>query len=139
LIEQFYSFVNGLAGDRAQIASTINGLNGLTTGLTNQISQQRPALDQDIAQLANVTGSLAANQQSVDAAIKAFPGFLTALDKVSSSGSYLSVYICNLTVIAQGKPDISLIPGVTPPQPGDPLTLPSGPIGDQAQHTANCR
>jgi len=140
LIDQFSSFVNGLAGDRSQIASTINGLSGLTNGFNNELNQSQPALDQDISQLASVTGSLAANQHSIDAAITAFPGFLTTLDKVSSNGSFLSVYLCNLSVTTQGIPDISLIPGVPAPQPGDPLTLPHGStIGDPTQHTVNCQ
>jgi phospholipid/cholesterol/gamma-HCH transport system substrate-binding protein len=140
LIDQFSSFVNGLAGERAQIASTIDGLSGLTSGFNNQLTQSQPALDQDISQLANVTQSLAGNQHSLDAAITAFPGFLSTLNKVSSSGSFLSVYICNLNIVTQGSPDVSLIPGVPAPQPGDPLTLPTGStIGDPNQHTVNCR
>lgn len=140
LIDQFSSFVNGLAGERSEIASTINGLGGLTSGLNNQLTQSQPALNQDISQLASVAQSLAANQQSLDSAITAFPGFLTTLDKVSSTGSYLNVYICNLSITTQGSPDISLIPGVSAPQPGDPLTLPTGStIGDPSDHTVNCR
>jgi phospholipid/cholesterol/gamma-HCH transport system substrate-binding protein len=140
LIDQFSSFVNGLAGERSVIASTINGLSGLTRGFNNQLTQSEPALDQDISRLASVTQSLAANQQSVDAAITAFPGFLTTLDKVSSTGAFLNVYLCNLSLVTHGSPDISLIPGVPAPQPGDPLTLPvGGTIGDPNQHTVNCR
>jgi phospholipid/cholesterol/gamma-HCH transport system substrate-binding protein len=140
LIDQFSSFVGGLANERTQIGATISGLSGLTNSFNNQLTQSQPALNQDIGQLASVTGSLAANQQSINAAITSFPAFLTTLDKVSSNGSFLSVYLCNLSITTAGTPDISLIPGVPAPQPGDPLTLPTGSaIGDQNQHTVNCQ
>jgi phospholipid/cholesterol/gamma-HCH transport system substrate-binding protein len=144
LIDQFSSFVNGLAGQRAQIGSTIDGVKNLTTTLSNILNQSQPILDKDINGLASATALLAANQQGLDRVLQAFPGFLTTLNKVSSSGSYLSVFICNLTLQVQGQANISLIPGVIPPAqppflPGDPVKLPGGAVGDQAQNVANCR
>jgi phospholipid/cholesterol/gamma-HCH transport system substrate-binding protein len=144
LIDQFSSFVNGLAGQRAQIGATIDGVRNLTTTLSGVITRSQPTLDADIAGLATATGVLAANQQGIDSVLQGFPGFLTTLNKVSSTGSYLSVFICNLTLQVQGQPNISLIPGVTFPTPpaylpGDPIKLPSGAVGDQSQPTANCQ
>jgi phospholipid/cholesterol/gamma-HCH transport system substrate-binding protein len=144
LIDGFSGFVSGLAGQRAQIGSTIDGVRNLTATLSGILSQSQPTLDNDISGLATVTASLAANQQGIDAVLQGFPGFLTTLNKVSSSGSYLSVFICNLTLNVQGAANISLIPGVTPPQPpaylpGDPIKLPSGPIGNPSPQTANCQ
>ena len=40
---------------------------------------------------------------------------------------------------SRGQLDVSLVPGVSPTnQYPNPVTLPSGPIGDQAEHTASC-
>jgi phospholipid/cholesterol/gamma-HCH transport system substrate-binding protein len=144
LIDSFSSVVNAQANERVQIGSTVSGLSAFTSSLSNIIGQSQPALDQDISALASVSASLVANQQGIDAAIQGFPGILTTLNKISSSGNYLSVYICDLTIQVNGAPDVSLVAGVpvpTPPQylQFDPIHLPSGAIGDQTQHTANCR
>lgn len=144
LIDQFSGFVNGLAGQRDQIGATIDGVRNLTTTLSGVITKSQPTLDNDISGLASATSVLAANQQGIDSVLQGFPGFLTTLNKVSSTGSYLSVFICNLTLQVNGEPNISLIPGVTFPTPpaylpGDPIKLPSGPVGDQSQPTANCQ
>jgi hypothetical protein len=62
------------------------------------------------------------------------PAFIETLDKVANSGSFLNVYICNLTINVQGTVNLNVLTG----QPGLPLTLPSGPVGNQSVHTANC-
>jgi phospholipid/cholesterol/gamma-HCH transport system substrate-binding protein len=139
LIDQFSNLVNGLAAQRSDIASTIDGVGVLTTELANTLSQSQPALNQSINGLASFATSLAADQQNLNALIQGFPDLLNAVNKAISSGSYLSVYICNLTVIPEGQLNVSLVPGVPAPQPGDPITIPGGPVGDQSQHTANCR
>lgn len=138
LIDNFTSMVKGLARQRSQIGASINGLSSFTSQLAQVLSKSQPQINQDISGLAGFSAALAARQQSLNDVIGNFPGFLDTIDKVISSGSYLGVYLCNLTIEAEGQLDISLIPGVSPPQPGDPLTLPSGPVGDQADHTRNC-
>jgi phospholipid/cholesterol/gamma-HCH transport system substrate-binding protein len=136
LIDSFSGLVSGLAAQRPQIASAIDGVSTLTAGVSNILSQ--PALNESITGLAGVSASIAGDQTSLDQAITGLPGLLTTFNKVTSSGSYLSVYICNLTIQSTGSLDISLIPGLATPQAGDPVTIPSGPVGDQSQHTANC-
>ncbi len=63
------------------------------------------------------------------------PAFIQTLDKVAENGGFLSVYLCNLTIHVSGPVNVNLITG----QPSIPLTLPSGPVGDQSIHTANCQ
>jgi phospholipid/cholesterol/gamma-HCH transport system substrate-binding protein len=144
LIDQFTNFVSGLAGQRAQIGSTIDGVKNLTAALSSILTQSQPTLNQDISGLASATANLAANQQGIDSVIQAFPGFLNTLNKVSSTGSYLSIFLCSLSLNVQGDANISLIPGVTPPSqppflPGDPVHLPGGQVGDLTQNVGVCR
>ena len=83
--------------------------------------------------------SLSANQKGLDGVLKGFPGLVGTLTKIQSSGNWINVYLCNLTINVSGQLDISLVPGVSPTnQYPNPVTLPSGPIGDQADHTASC-
>jgi phospholipid/cholesterol/gamma-HCH transport system substrate-binding protein len=138
MIDSFTSVVKSLAGERGELGSTINGVKSLTKGVSHILSQSQPDLNKDISGLSSFSATLAQNQKSLDATIRNFPGLVTTLTKVMSTGSYLNIYICNLTIVSSGSVDISLVPGVPAPQPGDPLTIPSGAVGDQSEHTANC-
>ena len=70
---------------------------------------------------------------------QAFPNLVGALTKIQSSGNWINVYLCNLTINVSGQLDISLIPGQSPVNEyPNPVTLPSGTIGDPSDHTAAC-
>ncbi|HEV2361057.1 MAG TPA: MCE family protein, partial [Acidimicrobiales bacterium] len=139
LIGNFDSLVRGLAGSRASLGSAITNLGTLESTTNGLLNQSQPALDEDIQHLATVVQSLSAHQGDLDNLLKGFPGLATTLAKIQSTGNWINVYLCNLTINVQGSLDISLVPGVSPPQYPDPVTLPSGPLGGSAfSHTASC-
>lgn len=135
LIDGLDSLVNGLAGQRQQIGDAVTGLSNLTVNATNLLQNVQPTLDQDLGGLRSVTSELLANQPQLSAVIADLPALLNSLDKVSSSGNYLAVYICDLTLNVSGPISVKLSPTV-PQSP--PLTVPTGPIGDQSQKTSVC-
>jgi phospholipid/cholesterol/gamma-HCH transport system substrate-binding protein len=139
LIDGLDTLVSGLAGQRQEIGGAVTGLSNLNTSASNLLDNVQPSLDQDLAGLRNVTGILSANQNRLDyqlsTVLQGLPGLLNALDKVSSSGNYLSVYICDLTVATTNPVSVKLSPGV-PQSP--PLALPTGVIGEQRDHTPVC-
>jgi phospholipid/cholesterol/gamma-HCH transport system substrate-binding protein len=135
MITQFNRLVTGLAGERGQLGSTIDSVSGLSAAVAGLLTQSQPSLDQAINGLASAGHTIAQDQQGVDATLTGLPNFIKTLDKVSNSVSYLNVYLCNLTINVPGQININnSIPGL-------PLSfsLPSGPVGDQSQHTVNCR
>lgn len=134
LIQGLSSFTTGLAGDRSQIAAAITSVGGLTGQLSQVLAQSRPALDQSIRGLATATGALAGDQSQIDAFLGHLTPFAATLAKVMDQGSFLSVYLCNLTLLQQGTPQVTLVPGVT-----GTLALPTGPVGNQSVHTSTCR
>jgi phospholipid/cholesterol/gamma-HCH transport system substrate-binding protein len=136
LIDGLDTLVQGLAGQRQQIGTALDGLSHLTTSTSNLLDNVQPTLDQDLSGLNNATGVLLANQTQLDDVIRSFPGFLNALDKASSSGNYLAVYICDLTIHISGPVSVKLSPGV-PQSPA--LPIPDGVIGNQTVHTPVCR
>jgi phospholipid/cholesterol/gamma-HCH transport system substrate-binding protein len=138
LIDSFSRVVKSLAGERPEIASTIDGVRGLNAGVEHILSRSQPSINEDIRGLAHFSATLARHQGSLDATVRGFPGLLNTLTKVLSTGSYLNIYICNLTIEPQGQLDISLIPGLAAPQPGDPVSVPSGAVGDDATQSATC-
>jgi phospholipid/cholesterol/gamma-HCH transport system substrate-binding protein len=135
MIDQFDGLVTGLAGERPQLGSAIDSFAGLSSAVSSLLSQSQPTLDQAINAVVSASHTAAQDQAGFDGVLANLPAFITVLDKVANSGSYLNVYICNLTIHVQGTIDANLLTG----QPSLPLTLPSGPVGDQTQHTANCR
>jgi phospholipid/cholesterol/gamma-HCH transport system substrate-binding protein len=135
MINQFDGLVTNLAWERTQLGSTIDSLNGLTTSASGLLTQSQPTLDQAINALVSAAHTAAQDQSGFDSTLANLPAFIGVLDKVANSGSYLNVYICNLTIHVQGTINLNVFTG----QPSAPLTLPSGPVGDQSQHTRNCR
>ena len=135
LIDGLDHLVTGLAGQRQQIGDAINGLSTLTTNTSNLLNNVQPTLDQDLSGLRNATGVLLANQSQLDTVIRSMPQLFNALDKATSSGNYLSVYVCDLSVQTSGPISVKLSPGV-PQSP--PITVPTGIIGNQAVHSGIC-
>jgi phospholipid/cholesterol/gamma-HCH transport system substrate-binding protein len=139
LIGSFDSLVRSLAGSRVQLGSAIDNLASAESMTSALVAQSQPALNEDIGSLAGAVQGLSAHQQGIDRVLGGLPGLLTTLTKVQSTGNWINVYLCNLTVDVQGQLDVSLVPGVSPAglYP-NPVSLPSGPIGNQALHTASC-
>jgi phospholipid/cholesterol/gamma-HCH transport system substrate-binding protein len=136
LINGLDRLVTGLAQNRQQVGNAVTGLSNLTTAASNLLNNVQPTLDQDLSGLQSTTGVLAANQNQLNSVIKDLPALLNSLNKVSSSGNYLAVYICDLTISTSGPISVKLSPTV-PQSP--PLSVPTGVIGDPRQHTAVCQ
>jgi phospholipid/cholesterol/gamma-HCH transport system substrate-binding protein len=139
LIGNFDTLVRSVAGTRTSLGTAINNLSSLESTTSGLLNEAQPTLNEDISVLEGDVQNLSANQQNLDGLLRGLPGFLTTLTKIQSSGNWINVYLCNLTINVSGKLDISLVPGVSPPVYPDPVSLPSGAIGDQSKHTASCR
>jgi phospholipid/cholesterol/gamma-HCH transport system substrate-binding protein len=138
LIGNFDTLVKGIASSRTALGSAIDNMSTLESTTSNLINQSQPDLNTDIQTLSRDVQTLSDDQQGLNGVLAGFPGLVNVLTKIQSSGSWLNVYLCNLTINVHGSLDISLVPGVSPPQFPDPVTLPSGAAGDQADHTAAC-
>ena len=139
LIGNFDTLVTGLANSRGQLGSAITNLATAESTTSNLINQAQPTLNEDIQTLSQAVQSLSANQKGLSGVLQGFPGLVAALTKIQSSGNWINVYLCNLTINVSGPLDVSLIPGQSPSNEyPNPVTLPSGAIGDQADHTASC-
>jgi phospholipid/cholesterol/gamma-HCH transport system substrate-binding protein len=136
LVAGFDSLVRGLAGQRNQIGTAVDSLSTLTANVSNLLSKSQPSLDNDITGLQNASGVLLANQGPIDSLISDLPAFLNSIDKISSSGNYLAVYICDLTLHASGPISVKL--SSTVPQ-SPPLAIPTGVVGSPSQHTPVCQ
>jgi phospholipid/cholesterol/gamma-HCH transport system substrate-binding protein len=147
LIGNFDSLVRGLAASKNEIGGAVSNVKTLTNLAAHYFGESQPQLDQDIQRLAIASNSLVANQSRINTFFQGLPGLLNAAAKIQTSGNWAQVYVCDLTVNlvgAGGGPapplNISIIPGAFPAHGVYPsnITLPSGAIGDQSDHTAAC-
>jgi phospholipid/cholesterol/gamma-HCH transport system substrate-binding protein len=135
MINQFDGLVGGLDGERAQIGATVDSLSGLTSAVANLLNQSQPTLNEALDAVVSASQTAASDQSGFDGVLANLPDFIATLDKVADSGSFLNVYLCNLTINVQGNLNLNVITG----QPVTPITVPSGPVGDQRVHTVNCK
>jgi phospholipid/cholesterol/gamma-HCH transport system substrate-binding protein len=139
LIGNFDTLMTGLAGSRTQLGSAIDNLATAESTTSNLLHEAQPTLNEDIQTLSHAVQSLSGNQKQLNSVLTGFPGLVTALTKIQSTGNWINVYLCNLTINVSGQLDISLVPGQSPSNEyPNPVTLPSGAVGDQSDHTASC-
>ena len=136
LIDGFDTIVQGLASSKTQLDSSITGASELTRNTSNLISGSQPYIDQDLSKLVGATSVLQANEVPINNVLRDLTPFLTTLNRVSDTGSYLSVYVCDLTLNVSGPISVKLSPTVPQSQP---LTLNAGVIGNQVTHFQVCK
>jgi phospholipid/cholesterol/gamma-HCH transport system substrate-binding protein len=133
-LNQFDTLVSNVAGERNLVGTSVDALSQLADSLSGVLTQTQTTLGQAIDGLTSTTHTVAQDQQLLNGVLVDLPAFIGTLDKVSDSGSYLSVYFCNLTIDVSGQANLNVITGF----PDLPITFPSGPVGDQSIHTKNC-
>jgi phospholipid/cholesterol/gamma-HCH transport system substrate-binding protein len=137
LIDNFSTLVSGLANQRTQLAGTIDGISQLNTNVAGLLQSSQPAFNQSIDGLASATATLSTDQSQLQGLVQGIPGLFTALTRIVDTGSYINVYLCNLTININGSINIALGGQGSPQFPAND-TLPSGAVGDQSIHTRNC-
>lgn len=109
------------AEDRAALTDTLVGIDQLADSTEGLLRDARPAAKVDIAALNQVLATVVGNQGTINRAVRGLPGALGALNRGFDSGTWLSVYGCDLTfTITSGTfddPGEPILTGVDPDQP----------------------
>jgi phospholipid/cholesterol/gamma-HCH transport system substrate-binding protein len=103
LLLQMQRLVAGLSGDRGSISNSITSINSLTGSTASLLRDVRPALKTDIAQLGNVTKTLAKTTEpnganTLDTVLQRLPGKVKAILRTATYGSWFNFYLCNFQV-----------------------------------------
>lgn len=151
VIRAFDAVSAGLAGNAGDLGSALDRSATLAGSLASLLDRAQPALGTDISSLTAASDGLAAQRQQIDAVLTSVPGLLQSLDKIASHGSWLQVYVCDLTTEIHGNaslPGAAQIAQLPPalaqllaPVLGTatlPLKFPAGTVGNPALHTRNC-
>jgi len=139
LIGNFDATVTNVAGQRELLARTIAAMARFTTNAADLTRQSSSAIDGDIKGIGIAARTLVKNRKAISELLRDAPGALAAIDATMDSGSYLKVYLCNLELRATGRLNLSLVPGLSAPQPPNSVELPSGVVGSPANRSGVCR
>ncbi|WP_406503390.1 MCE family protein [Streptomyces sp. NBC_01602] len=95
LLKQLQRLISGLSADRKPIGASLSGIDGLTEATSGLLQDARPPLRDDIAGLRDLTGTLNANERTVEGVLKRLPNKLNKLTGTASYGSWFNFYLCD--------------------------------------------
>ncbi len=97
LIVQLRRWVGGLSADRKQIGASIANLSDLTEVTADLLTEGRPLIKDDVAQLRKLAATLAEprNKKLVNAMLKRLPETLSDQSRTGTYGSWYNYYLCD--------------------------------------------
>lgn len=95
LLKQLRRVISGLSADRKPIGESLVNIGDLTDATSGLLTDARPPLKDDIAQLSYLTGTLNDNDKTVEGVLKRLPNKLNALTGTASYGSWFNFYLCD--------------------------------------------
>lgn len=98
LLAGLTSLASAAAGDRQQIAAAIDGTAALAGSLSTLATQLRAPATADLRQLNRAAGMVTANRAALDKALKGAPQLIGTVGRALDYGTWLNVYICNLSL-----------------------------------------
>jgi phospholipid/cholesterol/gamma-HCH transport system substrate-binding protein len=103
LVTTLQQLVSGLAADRQPIGSAIAAVSSLNSSVAGLLQVGRAPLTNDITQLGQVAGTLAANSGTVSTFLQNLPVKMADIARLSSYGSWFNFYLCAATVTGVGS------------------------------------
>jgi phospholipid/cholesterol/gamma-HCH transport system substrate-binding protein len=100
LVAELQRLTSTLAADRTSIGEALSGADALAASLNGLLVDIRPPLRTLLPPVASTLRTAAANQKKLDAALAALPLGLDPLVRATSYGSWLNVYVCDLSTAA---------------------------------------
>ncbi len=96
-IDRLEQLVSGLAEDRDPIGDAITSLDQGTASIASLLTEARPPLSRDVAQLNRLAPPLEDGMPNLDAALQRMPENYRKLRRLGSYGSWIMYYICGLS------------------------------------------
>ena len=109
LLTQLQRFVSGLAADRHTIGASLTNINSLADQTAGLLSQGRPAIKSDIANLNLLAATLnkPANTATFEKFMRTTPGKLETITRTATYGAWFNFYLCRFNgrvVLPSGAP-----------------------------------
>jgi phospholipid/cholesterol/gamma-HCH transport system substrate-binding protein len=97
-VAQLKSLMTGLAKDRTTIGNALDSVTSLAQATSSLTQQIRPSLEADVTALRKFADVNVRHKQAGIDLLQALPTALGSLDKLGEYGSWLNIYLCNMTV-----------------------------------------
>ena len=99
LITSLEDWTGNLARDRKAIGRSLDSISALSVTLSDLLSESRPLLKRDVAQLRRLFGILARpeNKALLDETLDVLPTMLAKQTRIGTYGSWYNYYLCEFT------------------------------------------
>ena len=98
LILQLRRFAQGFAADRKDIGESISGIGRLTDATAGLLTDIRPSVKTDIAQLGTLAHTLRTHNSTVEGVIQRLPDKLNRIISTATYGGWFNFYLCGLAI-----------------------------------------
>jgi len=102
MVDDLGTLVNGLAADREEIGRAIGGMNELTTATAGLLGASRKPVRESIERIRVLSSTLERDRETLDRGLRMAPVMMEAYARSMSYGTWLNVYICNLSIQTTG-------------------------------------
>ncbi|MDI2030323.1 MCE family protein [Saccharopolyspora sp. TS4A08] len=102
LISGLAQLTSAVAQQAPQIAESVDNGAALAGSLDDALDDLGPGLSHDVRSLREITSGMVRDQQRYATAVHELPGFLNAINRAGGYGSWMNVYVCNLSAAVGG-------------------------------------
>lgn len=95
LLVELQRFISGLAEDREAIGASLTNIASLADSTAGLLRDGRPALQNDIRELGEVTKTLDDNEKVVEGVLQRMPNKLNTIIRTATYGSWFNFYLCD--------------------------------------------
>jgi phospholipid/cholesterol/gamma-HCH transport system substrate-binding protein len=98
MISELSKLTHGLAGDRQQIGTALDGMSHLSIAMDDLVRRTRKPLTSDIGAINTLSGQVNKQTDLLTRGLRGAPRLLDAYARSMSYGSWLNTYICSLSI-----------------------------------------
>lgn len=102
MVDELGTLVHGLAADRKEIGAAIGGMNDLTAATADLLGEGRRPVRDTISRIRELSRTLDEQRDALDKGLTMAPVMMEAYARSMSYGTWLNVYICNLSIQTTG-------------------------------------
>ncbi len=104
LLDGLATLTDNVAASREQIAAALDSGAQLAGTLSDLLGDLTPTLTRDVRSVDALAQTLLRNADGIDAALAAAPGFFADLNRAGDYGSWINMYVCNLSITLASTP-----------------------------------
>lgn len=98
IVDDLQQLVSGLAANSEPLAESVSRLNDSSANMTTLLSDVRPSLKEDIAQIDRVATLINDDEEFVEGVINRLPSDFEKMSRLGVYGSFFQFYLCGVVI-----------------------------------------